>query len=214
MSHPSTQPEQSRQKGSVETEEDSGALRKTFKTFVISSPRQTNCCSMVVMKRYEKWQHIIEWRFSIPPFPITSKCNFHISLSLGRKSVFLTVKSFGKQCFMGSIHAGTVSGLLLWPRVVDLSRKGLLSIPSTTRGPLTLHWIQGELSLPAQTRCQTSWQLKGSKTVPQIVGGIKMPVTEILKFYKETEASRVGLCRQAHSLFQMVFCFGKSCKFS
>lgn len=37
-----------------------------------------------------------------------------------------------------------------------------------------------------------------------------MPVTEILKFYKETEASRVGLCRQEYSLFQMVFCFSKA----
>lgn len=44
----------------------------------------------------------------MPPFPITSKCNFHINLSLKRKSVFLTVKCSGKQHCMGSIDAGTV----------------------------------------------------------------------------------------------------------
>lgn len=44
----------------------------------------------------------------MPPLSVRTKCNFHINLSLERKSVFLTVKCFGKQCCMGSINAGTV----------------------------------------------------------------------------------------------------------
>lgn len=56
------------------------------------------------------WKHmkngsIYYW---VSPFSIRSKCNFCISLSLERKSVFLTIKCFGKQYCMGSINAGTV----------------------------------------------------------------------------------------------------------